>query len=92
VRNVRCQTPNVTRVERGRRRDIARERVEHELRTIELDGDTSEIVRLVEDGTLRRVPVMDEDRPVGIVAIGDLAQLLDAESALGKISAAPPDA
>jgi CBS domain-containing protein len=41
---------------------------------------------------VRRLPVVDQGRPVGIVSLGDLALELDARSALADISAAEPDA
>jgi CBS domain-containing protein len=40
---------------------------------------------------IRRVPVIDGGTLVGIVSIGDLAQARDSHSALGEISAAPPN-
>jgi CBS domain-containing protein len=61
--------------------------------TVRSDTPASEVVRLMTDRAVRRVPVTDEDgRPVGIVSLGDLASQLDEESALGQISSAPPDA
>jgi CBS domain-containing protein len=38
---------------------------------------------------VRRVPVVEDGRPVGIVALGDLAVEREPESVLGTISAAP---
>jgi CBS domain-containing protein len=38
---------------------------------------------------VRRVPVLEEGRAVGIVSIGDLALERDPSSALADISAAP---
>ena len=40
---------------------------------------------------IRRLPVMDSGRVVGIVSIGDLAVERDPGSVLGAISAAPPN-
>lgn len=40
---------------------------------------------------VRRLPVVDGDRPIGIVSLGDLAIERDEESALADISAAAPD-
>lgn len=42
------------------------------------------------DAQVRRVAVVDDDRFVGVVAIGDLAHVLDPDSALADISSAPP--
>jgi CBS domain-containing protein len=41
---------------------------------------------------LRRVPIVDGGRAIGIVSLGDLAEDRDPESALGRISAAPASA
>jgi hypothetical protein len=43
------------------------------------------------DKAIRRLPVVAEGRPVGIVSLGDLALERDPQSALGAISAAPPN-
>lgn len=40
---------------------------------------------------VRRLPVVDGDRPVGIVSLGDLAIERDEDSALADISAASPN-
>ena len=50
------------------------------------------VIRLMRDNALRRVPVFDGDRAVGIVTLGDLAMERDENSALADISAAPPNA
>jgi CBS domain-containing protein len=41
---------------------------------------------------IRRLPVVEEGKAVGIVSLGDLAVERDPDSVLGEISAAPPDA
>ena len=46
---------------------------------------------LMRTRTIRRVPVVEGGRPVGIVSIGDLAVERDPDSALGEISAATPN-
>jgi CBS domain-containing protein len=40
---------------------------------------------------VRRIPVVEGAKPVGIVSLGDLAIARDAGSALGRISAATPN-
>jgi hypothetical protein len=40
---------------------------------------------------LRRLPVVENGHAIGIVSLGDLAQNRDPHSALGEISAAPPN-
>ena len=62
-----------------------------ELHTVEHTATVEEVIKLMREKAVRRVPVMDGVRPVGIVAIGDLAIERDRESALGDISAAPPN-
>ena len=42
-------------------------------------------------GFVTREAVVDGERPVGIVSLGDLAAALDEGSVLGQISTAPPD-
>lgn len=48
-------------------------------------------VRLMREKALRRLPVVDGDKPVGIVSLGDLAIERDPDSALADISAARPN-
>ena len=54
------------------------------------NDSVSDAVKLMSDRALRRLPVVEDGRPVGIVSLGDLAVEKDRESALGQISAAPP--
>ena len=62
-----------------------------QLVTVEASTDVDEAVRLMTDKAIRRIPVVENDIPIGIVTIGDLAAQLDAESALGQISSAAPN-
>jgi CBS domain-containing protein len=50
-----------------------------------------EAIRLMRERALRRVPVVENDRPVGIVSLGDLAEERDPRSVLGEISSAAPN-
>jgi len=49
-----------------------------------------DVIKLMRDQALRRVPVLDNGKAVGIVSLGDLAIERDGESALADISAADP--
>jgi CBS domain-containing protein len=53
------------------------------------DDDVDQAIQLMRDRHVRRVPVVEGGRPVGIVSIGDLAIERDKHSALADISAAP---
>ncbi len=48
-------------------------------------------VELMRRHAVRRLPVVDSGRPIGIVSLGDLAVERDPRSALGEISAAEPN-
>jgi CBS domain-containing protein len=50
-----------------------------------------EVAELMSSKALRRLLVLDEGRPVGIVSLGDLALERDPDSVLAAISAAPPN-
>src|SRR5574337_854377 len=61
------------------------------LTTLSPQDGVDDAVRLMRDKAIRRLPVVENKRPVGIVSIGDLALKRDPGSALGNISAAPPN-
>lgn len=48
-------------------------------------------VQIMRERAIRRLPVVDKGRAVGIVSLGDLAQDRDPASALADISQAPPN-
>ncbi len=52
----------------------------------------AELMRDQGIGDVRRLPVVEQGRPVGILSLGDLALELDQRSVLADISAADPDA
>ena len=54
------------------------------------DAEVGEAISLMKDRAIRRIPVVEDGSPVGIVSLGDLAVARDRESCLGRISAAPP--
>ena len=59
--------------------------------TVGPDEDLAHAVELMREHSVRRLPVVDEGRPVGIVSLGDLAVERDPGSALADISAARPN-
>jgi CBS domain-containing protein len=63
----------------------------HELVTLPPEAPVEEAVRLMEQKAVRRIPIVEDERPVGIVSLGDLAIARDRGSALGEVSAAPPN-
>jgi CBS domain-containing protein len=62
-----------------------------DLTAVAPDDPVEDAVRTMRENALRRLPVVDNGRPVGIVTLGDLAIERDPESALAGISAAPPN-
>jgi CBS domain-containing protein len=62
-----------------------------ELTAVTPTDSVEEVVKLMSNKALRRLPVLDQGRPVGIVSLGDLAVESDPDSVLAAISAAPPN-
>jgi len=60
-----------------------------DLTSLSLGDTVDDAVRLMREKAIRRIPVLDDGKPVGVVSIGDLAIDLDADSALADISKAP---
>lgn len=56
------------------------------------EDDLVAVTRTMRDNAIRRLPVIEGTRAVGIVSLGDLAVMLDPDSLLADISAAPPSA
>ena len=63
-----------------------------ELAALSPDDDVADATRLVRERAVRRIPVLQDGTPVGVVSLGDLALEKDATSALSDVSAAPPNA
>ena len=68
-------------------RDICTQQVT----TVQPDTSVDEAVKLMRENALRRLPVVDGKRPVGVVSLGDLATTQDPNSALADISSAAPN-
>ncbi|GGU97234.1 CBS domain-containing protein [Actinomadura sp. LOL_016] len=59
--------------------------------TIGPDESVDKAAQLMRERAVRRLPVVEDGRPVGIVSIGDLAVEKDTDSALADISASRPN-
>jgi CBS domain-containing protein len=68
-----------------------REACTTDLETISSDTSIDEAVQKMEQGNVRRLPVVDDGKPVGVISLGDLAEARDKDSALAHISAASPN-
>jgi CBS domain-containing protein len=62
-----------------------------DIAALEPDADAADAAKLMRARAVRRVPVVDDGAPVGIVSISDLSVELDGESVLSEISKAPPN-
>jgi CBS domain-containing protein len=63
----------------------------HDVVTVAPDDSIDEAVRLMREHDIRRLPVVQDGRAVGIVSLGDLAVERDSDSALADISTADPN-
>jgi signal-transduction protein with cAMP-binding, CBS, and nucleotidyltransferase domain len=62
-----------------------------ELTTVSTSDTVPEAVRLMRDKAIRRLTVVEDGQPVGIISIGDLTGEQEPHSPLASISDAPPD-
>jgi len=62
-----------------------------ELTMVSPSDTVPEAVRLMRDKAIRRLPVVEDGQPVGILSIGDLASEQEPHSPLAGISDAPPN-
>jgi CBS domain-containing protein len=62
-----------------------------DLTTVSPDSDIDRAIDLMSEQALRRLPVVEDGRPVGILSLGDLAVEKEPNSALGDISSAQPN-
>jgi CBS domain-containing protein len=56
------------------------------------DDPVERAVELMREKAVRRIPVLEGGKPVGVLSLGDLAVARDAGSVLADISDEPPDA
>jgi CBS domain-containing protein len=59
--------------------------------TVEPSQSIEDAVQTMREHDIRRLPVVENGRPVGILSLGDLAVEQDPESVLADISASSPD-
>ena len=62
-----------------------------DVKTLTPDSSIDDAIRIVREQNVRRIPVVEDGRPAGIVSIGDLAIERDTDSALADISSEPPN-
>jgi len=68
-----------------------REAATTDLETLGPDDSIDDAINKMEQGNVRRLPVVDDGKPLGVISLGDLAQAKDKDSALADISAASPN-
>lgn len=56
------------------------------------DDTIDQAIQTMTRASVRRIPVVEDGAPIGIISLGDLAMARQPGSALGSISAAPPQA
>jgi CBS domain-containing protein len=62
-----------------------------DVRALEPSQSIDEAVQAMREHDIRRLPVVDGGRPVGILSLGDLAVERDPDSVLADISTGSPD-
>ena len=60
-----------------------------DVQTLTPDSSVDDAIRIVREHNVRRIPVVEDGRPAGIVSIGDLALERDSDSALADLSREP---
>ena len=62
-----------------------------DLTTVTPETSLDQAVELMRDRAIRRLPIVEGDRPVGLLSLGDVAIACDEASALAEISASEPN-
>jgi CBS domain-containing protein len=68
-----------------------REAATTDLESLSPDDSIEDAIHKMEQADVRRLPVVEDGKPVGIISLGDLAQAKDRDSALADISSAAPN-
>jgi len=68
-----------------------REAASTDLETLSPDDSIEDAIKKMEQADVRRLPVVEDGNPVGVVSLGDLAKAQDQDSALADISSASPN-
>jgi CBS domain-containing protein len=68
-----------------------REACTTDLEALSPDDSVEDAIQKMEQGNVRRLPVVEDGKPVGIISLGDLAVDRDDDSALADISSASPN-
>jgi CBS domain-containing protein len=68
-----------------------REAATTDLESLSPDDSIEDAIQKMEQADVRRLPVVEDGKPVGIISLGDLAQAKDRDSALADISSAAPN-
>jgi CBS domain-containing protein len=66
--------------------------VSAELVSVAPDDPVERAIQLMREKAVRRLPVLEGGKPVGVLSLGDLAVARDGDSVLADISEEPPDA
>ena len=60
-----------------------------EVTSLSLEAEVGDAVKLMTEQAVRRLPIVEQGKPVGVVSLGDLAVTHDPNSGLADISSAP---
>jgi CBS domain-containing protein len=72
-------------------RTTARSICSSNVATVPAQSSLRDAADVMRSDALRRLPVVEGERVVGVVTMGDLAQAIDSDSALADVSAADPN-
>ena len=68
-----------------------REAATTDVETLGPDDSIDDAIKKMEQADVRRLPVVEDGKPAGVVSLGDLAKAKDQDSALADISSASPN-